>query len=154
LAEYIDVCIANEEDAESVFGIKGAEVHTGVIEHDAYVDVARQLTEKFGFSKVAITLRESISASRNGWSAMLYTDGQAYFSRRYDITIVDRVGGGDSFGAGLIYATLQGHQPQEAIEWAVAASALKHTIPGDYNRVTVSEVETLAGGDASGRVQR
>jgi 2-dehydro-3-deoxygluconokinase len=154
LAEYIDVCIANEEDAESVFGIKGAEVHTGVIERGTYVDVARQLTEHFGFNTVAITLRESISASRNGWSAMLYADGQAYFSRRYDITIVDRVGGGDSFGAGLIYATLQGRQPQETIEWAVAASALKHTIPGDYNRVTVAEVETLAGGDASGRVQR
>jgi len=154
LAEYIDVCIANEEDAESVFGIKGAEVHTGIVEHGAYVSVARELSSRFGFQQVAITLRESISASHNGWSAMLYKGDEAYFSRRYDLTIVDRVGGGDSFGAGLIYASLQGHAPQQALEWAVAASALKHTIPGDYNRVTVEEVNTLAGGDASGRVQR
>ncbi|MDQ3813222.1 MAG: sugar kinase [Armatimonadota bacterium] len=154
LAKYIDVCIANEEDAESVFGIKGAEVHTGVVDSSVYVNVARQLTEQFGFQQVAITLRESISASRNGWSAMLYKDGQAYFSRRYDITIIDRVGGGDSFGAGLIYPSLRGEEPQQALEWAVAASALKHTIPGDYNRVTVDEVKALVAGDASGRVQR
>ena len=154
LMQYVDVCIANEEDAEAVFGIKGAEVHTGVIERDAYVDVARQLTERFGFKQVAITLRESISASHNGWSGLLYADGAAYFARRYDITIVDRVGGGDSFAAGLIHALLQGDDPQRAVEWATAASALKHTIPGDYNRVTAAEVETLVGGDASGRVQR
>jgi 2-dehydro-3-deoxygluconokinase len=154
LMPFVDVCIANEEDAESVFKIKGAHVESGVIEKEAYVDVARQLHERFGFKQVAITLRESFSASHNGWSAMLYQNGEAYFSRRYDVTIVDRVGGGDSFGAGLIYGALKGMGPQESLEWAVAASCLKHTIPGDYNRVTVAEVEALVGGDASGRVQR
>jgi 2-dehydro-3-deoxygluconokinase len=154
LMPFVDVCIANEEDAESVFKIKGAHVESGVIEKEAYVDVARQLHERFGFKQVAITLRESFSASHNGWSAMLYQNGEAYFSRRHDITIVDRVGGGDSFGAGLIYGALQGMGPQESLQWAVAASCLKHTIPGDYNRVTVAEVEALVGGDASGRVQR
>jgi 2-dehydro-3-deoxygluconokinase len=154
LMEFVDVCIANEEDAESVFGIKGAEVTSGQIEHGQYEDVARQLTERFGFKQVAITLRESFSASHNGWSAMLYTGGKSWFSRRYDISIVDRVGGGDSFGGGLIYALLRGDGPEKAINFAVAASCLKHTIPGDYNRVTLEEVETLAGGDASGRVQR
>ncbi len=125
-----------------------------MIEHDVYVDVARQLSERFGFQQVAITLRESLSASRNGWSAMLYQNGESFFSKRYDITIVDRVGGGDSFGAGLIYGSLKNMGPQGTLEWAVAASCLKHTIPGDYNRVSVAEVDTLAGGDASGRVQR
>lgn len=154
LMPFVDVCIANEEDAESVFKIKGAHVESGVIEKEAYVDVARQLHERFGFKQVAITLRESFSASHNGWSAMLYQDGESYFSRRYDISIIDRVGGGDSFGAGLIYGALKQMGPQESLEWAVAASCLKHTIPGDYNRVTVAEVEALVGGDASGRVQR
>ena len=154
LMPFVDVCIANEEDAESVFSIKGAHVESGVIEKEAYVDVARQLHERFGFKQVAITLRESFSASHNGWSAMLYQDGESYFSRRYDIAIVDRVGGGDSFGAGLIYGALNGMESQQSLEWAVAASCLKHTIPGDYNRVTVAEVEALVGGDASGRVQR
>jgi len=154
LMKYVDVCIANEEDAESVFGIHGAEVTEGKIEHAQYEDVARQLVERFGFKKVAITLRESYSASRNGWSAMLWTDGQSHFSRKYDLTIVDRVGGGDSFAGGLIFATLRGDEPQRAIDFAVAASALKHTIPGDYNRVALEEVEALAKGDGSGRVQR
>jgi 2-dehydro-3-deoxygluconokinase len=154
LMEFVDVCIANEEDAESVFKIKGAEVTSGQIEHAQYEDVARQLTARFGFKQVAITLRESFSASHNGWSAMLYTGGQSHFSRRYDIAIVDRVGGGDSFGAGLIYALLRGDAPDKAINFAVAASCLKHSISGDYNRVTLEEVETLAAGDASGRVQR
>ncbi len=154
LMQYVDVCIANEEDAESVFGIKGAEVTSGKIEHAQYEEVAGKLVEKFGFKKVAITLRESHSASRNGWSAMLYENGKSYFSRAYDITIVDRVGGGDSFGGGLIYALLRGDDADKAINFAVAASCLKHTVPGDYNRVTLDEVETLAKGDASGRVQR
>lgn len=154
LMQFVDVCIANEEDAESVFDIKGAHVESGVIEKDVYIDVARQLDESFGFKQVAITLRESLSASRNGWSAMLYQSGEAFFSNHYDITIVDRVGGGDSFGAGLIYGSLQNMAPQATLEWAVAASCLKHTIPGDYNRVTVAEVNALVGGDASGRVQR
>lgn len=154
LMQYVDVCIANEEDAESVFGIKGAEVTSGKIEHSQYEEVARKLVEKFGFKRVAITLRESHSASRNGWSAMLFENGRSHFSRAYDITIVDRVGGGDSFGGGLIYALLRGDDADKAINFAVAASCLKHTIPGDYNRVTLDEVETLAKGDASGRVQR
>jgi 2-dehydro-3-deoxygluconokinase len=154
LMQYVDVCIANEEDAESVFAIKGAEVTSGKIEHGAYEDVAGKLTDRFGFKKVAITLRESFSASRNGWSAMLYENGRAYFSKKYDITIIDRVGGGDSFAGGLIFALLRGDEAQKAIDFAVATSCLKHTISGDYNRVSLEEVETLAGGDASGRVQR
>lgn len=154
LAPYIDVCIANEEDAESVFGIRGSEVTGGKIDNAKYEDVARQLTERFKFKQVAITLRESYSASHNGWSAMLYTGGKAYFSRKYDLSIVDRVGGGDSFGGGLIFASLRGDDPQGAIEFAVAASALKHSVPGDYNRVTLDEVQALVKGDGSGRVQR
>jgi 2-dehydro-3-deoxygluconokinase len=154
LMEFVDVCIANEEDAESVFGIKGAEVTSGQIEHGQYEDVARQLTERFKFKQVAITLRESFSASHNGWSAMLYTGGKSHFSRRYDISIVDRVGGGDSFAGGLIFALLRGDAPDKAINFAVAASCLKHSVSGDYNRVSLEEVETLAKGDASGRVQR
>ncbi len=154
LMKYVDVCIANEEDAESVFGIHGAEVTSGKIEHAQYEDVARQLTERFGFKQVAITLRESHSASHNGWSAMLWKDGQAHFSRKFQLQIVDRVGGGDSFAGGLIFASLRGDDAQKAIEFAVAASALKHTISGDYNRVALDEVETLVKGDGSGRVQR
>lgn len=152
----VDYCIANEEDAEKVFGIKAGqtEVTSGELEHDRYIEVARQLTGKFGFKGVAITLRESFSASRNGWSAMFYTGGNAHFSRRYDIQIVDRVGGGDSFAAGLIYGLIAGKSPETALEYAVAASCLKHSISGDYNLVTLKEVEALVAGDASGRVQR
>jgi 2-dehydro-3-deoxygluconokinase len=130
------------------------EVTSGKIEHSQYEEVARKLTEKFHFKKVAITLRESHSASRNGWSAMLCENGKSFFSRKYDITIVDRVGGGDSFAGGLIFALLRGDNADKAINFAVAASCLKHTIHGDYNRVALDEVETLAKGDASGRVQR
>jgi 2-dehydro-3-deoxygluconokinase len=116
--------------------------------------VARQLQERFGCRHVAITLRTSLSATRNLWAGMLWDGKDACFSPEYDITIVDRVGGGDSFGGGLIYALLSGKSTAEAIEFAVAASALKHSVEGDYNRVSVSEVEKLAGGDGSGRVQR
>jgi 2-dehydro-3-deoxygluconokinase len=154
LMEFVDLCIANEEDAESVFRIKGAEVTSGQIEHAQYEDVARQLTERFGFKQVAITLRESFSASHNGWSGLYFTGGKAHFSRRYDIQIVDRVGGGDSFAAGLIYALGKKKAPQDAIEFAVAASCLKHSISGDFNLVKLSEVEGLLAGDGSGRVQR
>jgi len=156
LMEYVDVCIANEEDAADVFGIHAADtdVTSGKVSHEGYKDVAKQLVERFGFSKVAITLRESISANDNNWAAMLYEDGEYYFSKKYAIRIVDRVGGGDSFGAGLIYASLNGQDSQNAIEFAVAASCLKHTIEGDINMVSVDEVNKLAGGDASGRVQR
>lgn len=156
LMKYVDVCIANEEDAADVFGIKAADtdVTTGKVNHEGYKDVAKQLADRFGFKKVAITLRGSISANDNNWAAMLYTDGQYYFSKNYLIHIVDRVGGGDSFGAGLIYSCISNYAPQDAIEFAVAASCLKHTIEGDLNMVSVDEVKKLAGGDGSGRVQR
>lgn len=156
LCQYVDVCIANEEDAADVFGIKAADtdVTTGTVNHEGYKDVAKQLADRFGFSKVAITLRESISANDNLWSAMLYDGTDYYFSKKYTMHIVDRVGGGDSFGGGLICATLNGYESQAIIEFAVAASCLKHSIEGDFNQVSVDEVNKLAGGDGSGRVQR
>ena len=156
ICRYVDVCISNEEDAADVFGIRaeGTDVDSGKINQDGYRSVAKQLTDMFGFRAVAITLRESISANDNNWAAMLYTGGECYFSRKYAIRIVDRVGGGDSFGAGLIYGMISGYDPQKTIEFAVAASCLKHTIEGDYNMVSVAEVEALAGGSGSGRVQR
>jgi len=156
LCAYVDVCISNEEDAKDVFGIEAenTDIYGGKLDHQAYKSVAKQLADRFGFEKVAITLRSSISANDNDWAAMLY-DGESYcFYKSYHLHIVDRVGGGDSFGGGLIYALLTGKSTQEAVEFAVAASALKHAIEGDYNRVSVSEVEKLAGGDGSGRVQR
>ena len=156
LCRYVDVCISNEEDAKDVFGIEAenTDIYGGKLNHDGYKSVAKQLKEKFGFEKVAITLRTSISASDNDWAGMLYDGEECYFSKSYHLHIVDRVGGGDSFGGGLIYSLLSGKTSQQAIEFAVAASALKHSVEGDYNRVTVSEVEKLAGGDGSGRVQR
>lgn len=156
LCKYVDVCIANEEDAHDVFGISAADtdVTSGTISHEGYKDVAKQLVDRFGFKKVAITLRESISANDNRWAAMLYDGGEFFFSKKYLMHIVDRVGGGDSFGGGLIYASLSGYSAQDTIEFAVAASCLKHAIEGDFNQVSVDEVKTLAGGDASGRVQR
>lgn len=156
LCKYVDVCISNEEDAKDVFGIEAenTDIYGGKLDKEGYKSVAKQLKDTFGFEKVAITLRSSISASDNDWAGMLY-DGENYcFSKEYHLHIVDRVGGGDSFGGGLIYALLSGKDTQSAIEFAVAASALKHSIEGDYNRVGVSEVEKLAGGDGSGRVQR
>ena len=156
LCHYVDYCIANEEDAKDVFGIEAdnSDIYGGKLDREGYISVAKKLTERFNFKGVAITLRESKSANDNDWSGMLYTDGQAHFSKKYSIHIVDRVGGGDSFGGGLIYSLLTGKDSQSAIEFAVAASCLKHSIEGDYNLVTVKEVETLAGGNASGRVQR
>lgn len=156
LCQYVDVCIANEEDAADVFGItsKGTDVTTGTVNREGYKDVAKQLADRFGFEKVAITLRESISANDNNWSAMLYDGKDYYFSKKYKMHIVDRVGGGDSFGGGLICACLNEYGPQETIEFAVAASCLKHSIEGDYNMVSMDEVLKLAGGDGSGRVQR
>ncbi|MBQ7339962.1 MAG: sugar kinase [Clostridia bacterium] len=156
LCEYIDYCIANEEDAKDVFGIEAdnTDIYSGKLNREGYISVAKKLTDRFNFKGVAITLRESLSANDNNWSAMLYTDGKAYFSKKYAMHIVDRVGGGDSFGGGLIYSLLNGFDEQKTIEFAVAASCLKHSIEGDYNMVSVKEVETLAGGDASGRVQR
>lgn len=156
LCEYVDVCIANEEDAGDVFGIKAAstDVTSGQVHHEGYKDVAKQLADRFGFKKVAITLRSSISANDNNWAAMLFDGSDYYFSKTYPMHIVDRVGGGDSFGAGLIYASLEQFDSQKTIEFAVAASCLKHSIEGDFNQVSVEEVQKLAGGDASGRVQR
>ena len=158
LCKYIDICIANEEDAKDVFGIeaKDTDINSGKLNKEGYVSVAEQLSQRFNFKYVAITLRESISANDNNWSAMLYNakEGKAYFSKKYAIHIVDRVGGGDSFGAGLIYALRNSYKDQDAIEFAVAASCLKHSIEGDYNLVSLEEVKALANGDASGRVKR
>ena len=156
LVPYVDLCIANEEDAGDVFGIHAdnTDIEAGRLSREGYVSVAKQIREKYGCSKVAITLRTSLSATINRWAGMLYTDGQAYFSREYEIHIVDRVGGGDSFGGGLIYAMRHGYTPQDAIEFAVAASCLKHTIEQDFNMMSVDEVTALAKGSGSGRVQR
>ena len=156
LMQYVDVCIANEEDASDVFGIKAesTDVTSGKLSHEGYKDVAKKLMDRFKFSSVAITLRGSLSANDNNWAAMLYDGKEYYFSKNYLIHIVDRVGGGDSFGAGLIYSMLNNYNLQEIIEFAVAASCLKHTIEGDFNQVSVDEVKKLAGGDGSGRVQR
>ena len=156
LCRYVDVCIANEEDAGDVFGIRAAatDVSKGEVNREGYREVAKQLAERFGFRAVAITLRESVSASDNYWAAMLYTGGSCYFSGKYAVHIVDRVGGGDAFAGGLIYALLQEYGPQEAIEFAAAAGCLKHSVEGDFNQVRVDEVTRLAGGDGSGRVQR
>ena len=158
LCQYVDVCISNEEDAKDVFGIEAeaTDIYAGELNHKGYKSVAKQLADKFGFEMVAITLRESHSAFDNGWSAMLYNvaKDEYCFSKKYNLHIIDRVGGGDSFGGGLIYSLLSGKDTQAAVEFAVAASALKHSIEGDYNMVTVAEVEKLAGGDGSGRIQR
>jgi 2-dehydro-3-deoxygluconokinase len=156
LMEYVDVCIANEEDAADVFGIraKDSDVSGGKISPEGYRDVARTLTDRFGFRRTAITLRESLSANDNNWSALLYTGEECYFSKTYPVRIVDRVGGGDSFAAGLIYGTLSSLSPRDTLEFAVAASCLKHSIEGDFNHVPAAEVLKLAQGDASGRVQR
>ena len=158
LMPYVDVCIANEEDAADVFGIHAehTDIEGGKLDYSAYESVARQLSSRFGCKKVAITLRGSISASENTWAGMLYdkeTD-KAVLSRSYHILIVDRVGGGDSFGGGLIYALSQGYNDQDAINFAVAASCLKHTIEHDFNQVKVDEVLALMNGSGSGRVQR
>ena len=156
LCEYVDVCISNEEDARDVFGIEaeGNDITGGKINTAGYRSVAAQLAERFGFEKVAITLRTSISASDNDWQGMLYDGKDFYFSKPYHLHIVDRVGGGDSFGAGLIYSFINSYSSEDAIEFATAASALKHSVEGDFNRVSVDEVRKLAGGDGSGRVQR
>ena len=158
LCKYVDVCISNEEDAHDVFGIdaENTDIAGGKLNHEGYKSVARQLAEKFGFEKVAITLRSSISANDNDWAALLYDakSGEYCFSKSYHMHIVDRVGGGDSFGGGLIYSCLNGYSTQDAVEFAVAASCLKHSIEGDFNMVSVDEVKALAGGNGTGRIQR
>ncbi len=156
LVPYVDVCIGNEEDAADVFGIHAADtdVSAGKLNQEGYISVAKQICKRFGCKKVAITLRGSLSASDNNWAGMLYDGEKAYFSKNYLIHIVDRVGGGDSFGGGLIHALLKEWQPQQVIEFAAAASCLKQTIEHDLNLVSEAEALTLAGGNASGRVQR
>jgi len=156
LMQYVDVCIGNEEDAEKCLGFKPGktDVTKGELELTGYQEIFKQMIDKFGFKYVATTLRESHSASDNTWSALIYDGKEFYHSRKYDIRIVDRVGGGDAFSAGLIHGLLTKDDMKQALDFAVAASALKHTIPGDFNLVSLEEVETLVNGDASGRVQR
>jgi 2-dehydro-3-deoxygluconokinase len=156
LMQYVDVCIGNEEDAELCLGFKPeANVEAGETGAEGYKGIFEAMAKEFGFRYVASTLRESFSATHNGWKAMIYDGKEFYESRRYDINpIIDRVGGGDSFSGGLIYGLLHKATQGEALEFAVAASALKHTITGDFNLVSVAEVEALAGGNANGRVQR
>ena len=156
LMEYVDVVIANEEDCEKVFGIKSkdTDVTTGVLSKKGYEEVAKTLSESFNVPTVAITLRGSLSASDNDWAGLLYMNGNYYYSPSYRIHIVDRVGGGDSFGGALIYAIASGYNPQKTIDFAVAASCLKHTVEYDFNQVSVEEVMHLMNGDGSGRVQR
>ena len=156
LMKYVDVCIGNEEDAELCLGFKpDADVEGGQTDAAGYEGIFKQMKEEFGFKYVVSTLRESFSATFNGWKALIYDGKEFYQSKRYEINpIIDRVGGGDSFSGGLIHGLLTKPTQGEALEFAVAASALKHTINGDYNLVSVAEVESLAGGNANGRVQR
>lgn len=156
LMQYVDVCIGNEEDAELCLGFKpDADVVGGKTDAEGYKSIFAAMADEFGFKYVISTLRESFSASHNGWKAMIYNGKEFYVSKRYDITpIIDRVGGGDAFSGGIIHGLLTMETQAEALEFAVAASALKHTINGDFNLVSEEEVKALAGGDASGRVQR
>lgn len=156
LMQYVDVCIGNEEDAELCLGFKpDADVEGGDTNAEGYKGIFRAMAKEFGFKYVVSTLRESFSASHNGWKAMIFNGSEFYESKRYDINpIIDRVGGGDSFSGGLIHGMLTMGTQGEALEFAVAASALKQTIPGDFNLVSAAEVEALAGGNANGRVQR
>lgn len=158
LMKYVDVCIANEEDADKTLGLKavGSDTEKAVIDRNDYVDIAKRISSLYGCKYIATTLRKSHSASVNGWGAMLFDaiSEKSYFSREYAIQLVDRVGGGDSFAAGLIYGLLTQMAPQHAIEFATAASCLKQTIEGDYNRTTVSDVEKLIENGGNGRVQR
>jgi 2-dehydro-3-deoxygluconokinase len=152
----VDVVIANEEDLQCVLGIdvEGADVTAGTLDVRAYQQAAERVTRELGPKLIAITLRESLSASDNGWSAVLWDGTTLHQSQRYVVRLVDRIGGGDSFAAGLIFGLISGRPHDGALRFAVAASALKQTIPGDFNRASVAEVDALAGGDASGRVQR
>jgi len=158
LLPYVDVCICNEEDADKALGIKASDtdVTTGKLSDNGYVDVAKQISALYGCKYVATTLRKSYSASRNGWRAMLFESksGEAFFSKEYDIQIIDRVGGGDSFAAGLIYGLANNMECQDTIEFATAASCLKQTMEGDFNRTTVEEVMNLLKSGGNGRVQR
>lgn len=156
LMQYVDVCIGNEEDAEKCLGFKpgSTDVTKGSLELGGYEDIFKRMKEKFGFKYIVTSLRESYSASDNGWSALAYDGNEFYHSRKYDVRIVDRVGGGDSFSGGFIHGLLKYNDFKKALDFAVAASALKHTVFGDFNLMSENEVETLMNGDASGRVQR
>ncbi|MBS7242192.1 sugar kinase [Treponema sp.] len=156
IAPYAHVCVANEEDAKDVFGIEAddTDIENGKLNKNGYKTVAKKLADKYGFKKVAITLRTSINANINRWTALYYDGADYYFSREHEMMIVDRLGGGDSFCAGLIYSILSGKTSMEAVEFASAASCLKHSVEGDFNMVTAEEVERLAAGNASGRIQR
>lgn len=156
ICAYVDVCIANEEDAKDVFGIeaKDNDAAGGKLNKEGYFSVAKQLVENIGFKKVAITLRTSINANQNKWAALFYDGTDFFFSKEYEMMIVDRLGGGDSFSAGLIYSILNGKDSQSSLDFAVAASCLKHSIEGDFNMVSVDEVEKLVAGNATGRIQR
>lgn len=156
ICAYVDVCIANEEDAKDVFGIeaKDNDAAGGKLNKEGYFSVAKQLVENIGFKKVAITLRTSINANQNKWAALFYDGTDFFFSKEYEMMIVDRLGGGDSFSAGLIYSILSGKDSQASLDFAVAASCLKHSIEGDFNMVSVDEVEKLVAGNATGRIQR
>jgi 2-dehydro-3-deoxygluconokinase len=159
LMEYVNVCIANEEDAEKSLGFRAADtnVEKGQIDQDGYFLLAQTLKQKYSFDSVAITLRASYSATKNGWSALLLDNKDCsipYRSKKYDIEIIDRVGGGDSFASGLIYGLLNKSNTQEALDFAVAASCLKHSIPGDFNLISVDEIEKLMKSGGSGRVER
>lgn len=156
LCQYVDVCIGNEEDADTTLGFKAAhtDVTKGELNLDGYKDVFRQMKEKFGFKFIASSLRESYSASDNGWSALVYDGTDFHHTKKYNVRIIDRVGSGDSFASGLIYGLVTGMSMKDASEFGVAASALKHTIPGDLNHATLSDVKELMKGDGSGRVQR
>ncbi len=156
LCEFVDVCIGNEEDADLCLGFKAAntDVTKGELNLDGFKDVFTQMKAKFGFKFIASSLRESHSASDNGWSALVYDGTDFYHTKQYNVRIVDRVGSGDSFASGLIYGLVTGMSMSDAAEFGVAASALKHTIPGDLNHATLNEVKELVKGDGSGRVQR
>jgi 2-dehydro-3-deoxygluconokinase len=156
LCQYVDVCIGNEEDADTTLGFtsEGTDITKGELNLEGYKSVFKQMKDKFGFKYIASTLRESHSASDNGWSALVYDGTDFYHTRQYEVRIVDRVGSGDSFASGFIYGLVTGMPMKDAAEFGVAASALKHTMPGDLNHATLDEVRGLMKGDASGRVQR
>jgi len=156
LCQYVDVCIGNEEDADTTLGFtsEGTDVTKGELNLDGYKSVFQQMKAKFGFKYIASTLRESHSASDNGWSALVYNGTDFYHTKQYEVRIVDRVGSGDSFASGFIFGLVTGMAMGDAAEFGVAASAMKHTIPGDLNHATLNEVQELVKGDGSGRVQR
>ena len=158
LMKHVDVCIGNEEDAENVFGIKAnnTDVLNGSVDHNSYEEVAKKISDKFGCKYVAITLRTSLSASKNKWAGILYSsiENQVFLSKEYTIDIVDRVGSGDSFAAGVIYSLITDLSGQDSIEFAVAASCLKHTLEGDYNRMNTSDIFELMKGPGNGRIIR